>query len=162
MEAHRLNLNTSSGIIEATDISAHHMFFLQRGDGGKISGRNINLFSGDILSTCSKKQFPRPGYPNDPEIRIVCDQELGKLTIDSEGGDRGAEESIVINRVSGGSISSKIKVGHAKFRLKGCSDFQGVFALKGKSGSKSVKEAFNVSSILLHTMRTLQFLETFA
>lgn len=143
VEAHRLTMNTSSGTIDATDVSAHHMFMLQRGDGGKITGNNINLFSGDMLSTCAYKNFTRPGYPNDPERRLVCDQELGKLTIDSEGADRGEDASIVMNRVTGGSISSKIRVGHSKFRLKGCVDFAGTFVLKGKSGTKAVKQTYN-------------------
>ena len=149
VEAHRFTLNTSSGTIEATDISAHHMFFLQRGDGGKIVGRNINLFNGDILPTCRYENFPRPGYPNDPERRLVCDKELGKLTIDSEGADRGTEPTIDMNRVTGGSISSKIRVGHAKFKIKGCVDFAGRFALIGKSGTKSVKQTFNVRLVVI-------------
>ena len=144
VEAHRLTLNTSSGTIEAADLSAHHMFMLQRGDGGKISGSNINLFSGDVIPTCAYRNFTRPGYPRDPERRLVCEQELGKLTIDSEGADRGADASIIMNRVTGGSISSKIRVGHARFRLKGCVDFAGTFALKGRSGTKKVKQTFNV------------------
>lgn len=147
VEAHRLTMNTSSGTIEGIDVSAHHMFMLQRGDGGKISGSNINLFSGDIIPTCAYRNFTRPGYPNDPERRLVCEQELGKLTIDSEGADRGEDPSIIMNRITGGSISSKIRVGHSKFKLKGCVDFAGSFELKGRSGTKKVKQTFNVRPV---------------
>jgi hypothetical protein len=57
--------------------------------------------------------------------KVVCEKELGKVTVDSRGAENGGDPAIELDRISGGEISQKMKLGHTTVRLKACYDFYG-------------------------------------
>lgn len=57
--------------------------------------------------------------------KVVCEKELGKVTIDSRGAENGGYPAIELDRISGGDISQKMRLGHTDVTLKACYDFYG-------------------------------------
>jgi hypothetical protein len=63
LQGYRINLNTSSGTLEARNISAHYLFLLSRNDGGIVRASNVSLYSGDNKNDCNVTTLYRQGYP---------------------------------------------------------------------------------------------------
>eukprot|EP00898_Chlorokybus_atmophyticus_P002275 jgi/Chlat1/3048/Chrsp208S03300 len=109
--ANRINLNTSTGVIDASSLKSHFAFLLARDDGGYVNADNVEL--------------------------VVCDQEEGKLTVDVRGGEG---ERVSLKYIAGGSIQSKVRVGNTNLMLRACSGFAGNYTLRAPHGSKQVEE----------------------
>mmetsp|Transcript_11908 Transcript_11908/g.14174 ORF Transcript_11908/g.14174 Transcript_11908/m.14174 type:complete len:519 (-) Transcript_11908:915-2471(-) len=130
MQANRINLNSSSGEIEATDVTAHFLFMQQRDNGGTIKGKDLKLFSADNTTACTTSYSYREGYPKTPEYEVrttTCMQEEGKLTTNSKGEEG---EIVRLDRVKGGNIEHQNKVGVTKLELVACMDFSGDFRIR--------------------------------
>lgn len=58
---------------------------------------------------------------------VECDQELGRITLDSIGAENAGQPAIDISRIAGGDISHRIRLGHTAVRLKACYDVHGTY-----------------------------------
>mmetsp|Transcript_25 Transcript_25/g.73 ORF Transcript_25/g.73 Transcript_25/m.73 type:complete len:504 (-) Transcript_25:242-1753(-) len=142
LQGYRVNLETSSGTLNAQNISAHYLFMLSKSNGGIIKATNVTLYSGDIKTSCKPVVTTKPGFPtDDPQYQstnIVCEKEVGKMTVDSRGAENGGFPAIELSRIAGGDVSHKLRLGHTKIRLKACYDFHGTFNISSVFGTKTV------------------------
>lgn len=121
----RIELNTSTGVIQSNLVSAHFLFMQGRASGSTVEASNTSLYSSDKADSCTTTFYYREGFPEEPAYMIeevVCDQEPGKLTIDT----RGEEGEIVrLDRVEGGNIEHANKFGETNVDIMACYDFAG-------------------------------------
>ena len=143
--SYRLDLDTLAGSIDADGLTAHTVFLLARGGDVGITARNVHLYGGEDKASCrvcpGGDRCPAvqelKGYQPPPEI--VCDEENGKLTVDSEGGDFGLAPVVKLGRVTGGDASVIVRTGHIEAYLMACYDFAGNYTLTSTGGHTGVQ-----------------------
>mmetsp|Transcript_34806 Transcript_34806/g.82565 ORF Transcript_34806/g.82565 Transcript_34806/m.82565 type:complete len:451 (-) Transcript_34806:2851-4203(-) len=151
LQALRVNLNTSEGTLDAKNVSAHFLFLLTRSDGGLIKAEDVKLFSADDKDSCRVVTTYKEGFPRIEKYArntVECDQELGKLTVDSRGAENGGRPAVSLSRVAGGNIEQKIRLGHTAIRLKACYDFYGYFNISSPFGRKTVNTLLKPLTVL--------------
>eukprot|EP00238_Polyblepharides_amylifera_P005488 CAMPEP_0196582062 /NCGR_PEP_ID=MMETSP1081-20130531/37309_1 /TAXON_ID=36882 /ORGANISM="Pyramimonas amylifera, Strain CCMP720" /LENGTH=509 /DNA_ID=CAMNT_0041902535 /DNA_START=96 /DNA_END=1622 /DNA_ORIENTATION=+ len=140
----RINMNTSYGHVDASNVSAHFLFLQARASGGTVKGANLNMFSSDNASSCVTTYSYREGFPEEPVYRleeVECEQEEGKLTTDT----RGEELEIVnLNRFGGGSVEHVNKIGTTYFKLMACYDFSGFYDIREPTGLITLFQEYRV------------------
>ena len=137
LQGQRVDLKTQTGSILAESSAAHMMLLGAAMDGGVIEGRNITLFEGDDLASCQAKVSYPAGFPQTPEYAkttVQCDKVSGKLTVDARGAENGGQPAITLDRVRGGDVVSKVKVGHTKVTLMACYDTTANYTLRAPFG----------------------------
>eukprot|EP00899_Mesostigma_viride_P009185 jgi/Mesvir1/18268/Mv09537-RA.1 len=135
LQAERLNLNTSDGTLDARAVTAHQLFMLSRREG-KIRAKDVRLMAGSEPTSCRARFEVQPGFPEYSIQSVVCDQVLGTLTVDSRGREGTA---VQLEGVSGGHITSRVRVGETKMKLTACDGFRGNYTLMGKFSTKEIQ-----------------------
>ena len=145
LSAYRANLNSSVGHINIVNSTSHYLLLLIRGDGGLIDAKNVSMYpappspeSPQAKTLCRNVTRRMPGEGDRTWIELVCDNEEGNLTVDSKGAENGGFPAITLDRVTGGNIYSKIKVGHTSMRLMSCYDFAGDYKLQSAAGKTNL------------------------
>ena len=141
-QSYRADLVTKRGVLDARNVTAHYMLMATSEDGGVIAARDVTLFSGDDGATCRTNVTYPKGFPRTAKYAkkvVTCDQEEGTLTVDSTGAENGGHPAIELERVVGGHISSKIKVGHTRATVKACADVTGNFTITAPFGKRNAR-----------------------
>ncbi|CAG9464579.1 unnamed protein product [Pedinophyceae sp. YPF-701] len=139
LSAQRINLNTSTGLIEASKLSAHVVFLQGRADGAIIRASDVALFSSD--GNCQLRSVFTEGFPREEAYRkdvLVCELVAGEITVDSEGAENGGDPAVILDDVKGGSIRTSVRVGTTVVRTQACIGFVGAFRLATASGTPAV------------------------
>ena len=146
LSAYRANLNSSVGTITIANSTSHYLLLLIRGDGGLIDGKNLTMYpappspeSEAAKTLCRNVTRRMPGEGDRTWVELVCDNEEGNLTVDSKGAENGGFPAITLDRVTGGNIYHKIKVGHTFMRVMSCYDFAGSYKMLSAAGNAILK-----------------------
>ena len=140
LQGQRVDLKTQTGTVKAESSAAHTMLLGAAMDGGVIEGRNITLFDGDDPDTCKPEVTYPAGFPKTPEYaqtKVSCTKVPGKLTVDARGAENGGNPAITLDRVRGGNVVSKVKVGHTKVTVMACYDTTANYTLQAPFGKIS-------------------------
>lgn len=140
LQGQRVDLKTQTGTVKAESSAAHTMLLGAAMDGGVIEGRNITLFDGDDPDTCKPEVTYPAGFPKTPEYaqtKVTCTKVPGKLTVDARGAENGGNPAITLDRVRGGNVVSKVKVGHTKVTVMACYDTTANYTLQAPFGKIS-------------------------
>ena len=140
LQGQRVDLKTQTGTVKAESSAAHMMLLGAAMDGGVIEGRNLTLFDGDDPESCKSEVTYPAGFPKTPEYaqtKVSCTKVPGKLTVDARGAENGGNPAITLDRVRGGNVVSKVKVGHTKVTVMACYDTTANYTLRAPFGKIS-------------------------